>query len=168
MNEKEEKRISKFMSLVLRHDPGYIGIVLDASGWIEVETLLAAMAKKGQAVSREQLQWVVDHSDKQRFAVSEDGLRIRANQGHSLEVELGYQAAEPPEFLYHGTPSQFVDAIRLEGLKKMQRHHVHLHLERETCIAVGSRCGKPVLLVIRTKEMHDSGHQFFVLRIMYG
>ena len=117
---------SKFLSLVLRHRPEVIGIELDAEGWVDVEKLLAACAKHGRAISREQLDAAVRTNDKQRFAYSADGNRIRANQGHSLPIDLGLVPEEPPELLYHGTVPQFLEAIRREGLIKGKRHHVHL------------------------------------------
>ena len=161
-SRQQLKRQSKFLSLVLRHQPGKIGITLDEAGWIDVDVLLRAMADHGQCLSRATLETVVRENDKQRFALSEDGTRIRANQGHSIQVELGYAAADPPEILLHGTPSRFVDSIREAGIKAMDRHHVHLHSDESTAAAVGRRRGKPVLLRIRSREMFDQGHKFFV------
>lgn len=162
MDEKEIRKQSKFLSLVLRHQPEAIGIELDESGWIGTETLLSAMARNGNQFSRETLELVVRTNDKQRFSFNDDGTRIRANQGHSLKIELGYQAAVPPEILYHGTPQQFVDVIAREGLNKMKRHHVHLHANQETGLTVGRRRGKPVLLEVRAHEMHLANFEFFV------
>ena len=162
MNEKEVRRKSKFLSLVLRHQPDKIGISLDESGWIDVDVLLAAMKRHGKTMSRDTLEMVVETNDKQRFSFDETGTRIRANQGHSVKIELGYQAAVPPEILFHGTPRQSVDSIAREGLKKMQRHHVHLHVDEETSITVGRRRGTPVLLKVRSLEMHQAGCEFFV------
>jgi putative RNA 2'-phosphotransferase len=162
MNEQELKKKSKFLSLVLRHQPEKIGIELDEAGWVEVDLLMAALTRHGRGMSRKTLETVVETNDKQRFSFSEDGKRIRANQGHSIEIELGYEPAVPPDLLYHGTPSQSVEAIRQDGLKKMKRHHVHLHLDITTSIAVGERRGKPVLLVIKAAEMHRLGHEFFI------
>lgn len=162
MNEKEVKKKSKFLSLILRHQPETLGVQLDESGWIDVEVLLAAIAKHGKGMSRETLEYVVSSNDKQRFSFDAEGTRIRANQGHSVNIELGYEAAVPPETLVHGTPQQFVDAISREGLKKMQRHHVHLHVDEKTGLAVGQRRGKPVLLQVRAGEMYRAGFEFFV------
>ena len=162
MNEQELKKKSKFLSLVLRHEPEKIGIELDDAGWVDVDVLLAALTHHGRGMSRETLETVVTTNDKRRFSFSEDGKRIRANQGHSIDIELGYEPAVPPDLLYHGTPSQSVEAIRQAGLKKMERHHVHLHLDITTSITVGQRRGKPVLLVVRAVEMHRLGHEFFV------
>lgn len=162
MNENDVKRISKFMSLVLRHQPDKIGIELDGAGWTDVDELLSAMARHGKRVSRDMLDYVVQSNDKQRFSWSEDGKRIRANQGHSVDVDLGYESADPPEILLHGTPTRFVDDIRHGGLMKMARHHVHLHVDEKTSLAVGQRRGKPVLLKIRAQEMASQGYEFFV------
>lgn len=162
MDKKQQKRISKFMSLVLRHQPQTAGLVLDNAGWVDVDDLLTGMNKAGQRVTRGQLETVVAENDKQRFQFSEDGARVRATQGHSVGVELGYEPAIPPEELAHGTPTQFVDSIRREGLKKRQRHDVHLHADLSIASSVGQRRGKPVILRIRAKAMSDAGFEFFV------
>ena len=154
MNERELKRTSKFLSLVLRHEPHAIGIVFDPAGWVDIDLLLAAANRQGQAIDRPTLERVVRNNDKQRFSLSDDGRRIRANQGHSVDVELGYQPADPPAVLLHGTPRQFVESIRRQGLLKMQRHHVHLHEDAATATTVGNRRGKSVLLEIQAAEMH--------------
>jgi len=162
MNSKETKRTSKFLSLVLRHQPATIGIQLDDSGWVDVDVLLTAMSKNRRGITLDQLKHVVESNDKQRFSFSEDGKQIRATQGHSVKVDLGYQTSEPPETLCHGTPSRFVATIQEQGLKKMNRHHVHMHAQQSLAMAVGGRRGKPVLLVVRSKAMHDAGFEFFV------
>ena len=162
MNEKQTKSTSKFLSLVLRHQPDTLGITLSESGWVSVESLLIAMSKNGKTITREQLQTVVSTNDKQRFEFNADGKQIRARQGHSVEVELGYEPTEPPEFLYHGTPGKVVSDIRKTGLKKQKRHDVHLHENTNTASEAGGRRGKPVLLVIRSKEMFDQGYKFYV------
>ncbi len=154
-------RISKFLSLVLRHRPEKIGIKLDDQGWVDVSQLLAACKQHDRPISRALLDEVVETNNKKRFAFSEDGLRIRANQGHSIKVELGYEAQEPPSTLYHGTATRFLQAIRREGLKKMRRHHVHLSADLDTASKVGVRHGKLAVLVIRSGDMHNDGHQFF-------
>ena len=158
---KSDIQLSKFLSLVLRHKPDEIGIRLDESGWVSVSELLEAMRRAGRGTSRDKLEEVVRSSDKQRFAFSDDGTLIRANQGHSVEVDLGYEPATPPEMLYHGTAERFIEAIRREGLTKRKRHHVHLSLTGETASAVGARHGKLVLLEVRSGAMHRDGHAFF-------
>ncbi len=162
MNDKERKKKSKFLSLVLRHQPETIGIELDEAGWVGVDVLMSALTRHNRGMSRETLEEVVRTNDKKRFSFSEDGTRIRANQGHSVDIELGYEPATPPDILFHGTPQQFVESITAEGLKKMKRHHVHLHVDVASSTAVGRRRGRPVLLKIRAIEMHQAGHQFFV------
>lgn len=159
--KKEHIRISKFLSLVLRHRPGKIGITLDSQGWIDVDTLLAAMAKRRFPISLETLKTVVATNDKQRFAFSEDGLRIRASQGHSVKIDLDYQAATPPETLFHGTATRFLGSIRKEGLRKMRRHHVHLSPNRETAAKVGVRHGELVILVVQSGQMQRDGFTFY-------
>src|SRR5215472_3029050 len=126
MTDNEIIRISKFLSLILRHEPERVGLKLDSAGWIDVTELLEAVNRNGVSLTLEQLEHVVATNDKKRFAFSEDGLRIRASQGHSVGVDLQYERQTPPEFLYHGTPERFVESIRSTGLNKGQRHHVHL------------------------------------------
>jgi putative RNA 2'-phosphotransferase len=138
---------SKFLSLVLRHRPDVLGIELDAEGWVAVEDLLTACAQQGRAISREQLDAVVRTNDKQRFAFSADGSRIRANQGHSLPVDLGLVPVEPPELLYHGTVPRFLDSIRRDGLTKGHRHHVHLSPDIQMATKVGQRPWKMTTVI---------------------
>ncbi|MCL4303201.1 MAG: RNA 2'-phosphotransferase [Anaerolineae bacterium] len=154
-------KISKFLSLLLRHKPETIGLTLDSAGWTSVEELLRACEQHEVPLSREELEAVVATNDKQRFSLSEDGRRIRANQGHSVEVELGYQPAEPPEFLYHGTVERFLPSIRAKGLFKGQRHHVHLSPDIATAAKVGRRRGKPVILTISSGQMYRAGYSFY-------
>jgi putative RNA 2'-phosphotransferase len=154
-------KISKFLSLVLRHKPETVGLTLDPAGWVSVMELLQACAQHNIPLSLEELQVVVATNDKQRFAFSEDGRRIRASQGHSVEVELGYQAAEPPEFLYHGTVERFLPSIRTKGLLKGQRHHVHLSPDVATAAKVGSRRGQPVILRVSSGQMYQDRYAFY-------
>jgi len=162
MNDKERTRTSRFLSLVLRHEPEKIGLTLDSAGWVEVEALLAACSGHGQPLKLDQLQAVVSTNEKKRFAFSEDGRRIRASQGHSVDVELGYEAKVPPPKLFHGTASRFVDSIRAGGLNKGERHHVHLSTDERTALKVGSRRGESVILIVDASAMAAQGHQFFV------
>ena len=161
MNEKETKRISKFLSLILRHEPERVGLMLDEAGWTDVDDLLQAVNRHGVPLAPDQLKHIVATSDKKRFAFSDDGLRIRANQGHSIDVDLQYDPQIPPELLYHGTATRFLDSIRAEGLKRMERHHVHLSAETKVTVQVGARHGKPALLIIRAGDMSRAGHFFF-------
>jgi putative RNA 2'-phosphotransferase len=154
-------RISKRLSLVLRHRPESVGIVLDAGGWAHIDALLAGLARRGTAVDRATLDAVVAGNDKQRFAISADGRRIRAVQGHSRPVDLGLAAVAPPPTLYHGTVARFLDAIRREGLKPRGRQYVHLSRDTTTATVVGARRGSAVVLTIRAGTMVGDGHAFF-------
>lgn len=158
--DTSHKHASKFMSLVLRHEPEKIGLQLDAQGWADVDDLLQRMADHGVALDRQTLQAVVETNDKQRFALSDDGLRIRASQGHSIQVDLGLEALQPPAWLYHGTVARFVGAIREQGLRPGERQHVHLSLVRQTAQQVGARRGAPVILSVDAGRMHADGHVF--------
>src|SRR5512145_3425730 len=135
MDAPRAVRVSKFLSLVLRHEPSAAGVQLDDSGWVGVDELLAGAAGKGMRITREELDFVVEHNDKKRFALSPDGLRIRASQGHSVEVDLKLEPAVPPETLFHGTVARFVASIRARGLERRSRQHVHLSQERETAVS---------------------------------
>jgi putative RNA 2'-phosphotransferase len=161
VTDKELIATSKFLSLILRHEPGRVGLTLDSAGWVNVDELLRAINLHGVSFSLEQLKYVVATNDKKRFALSADGRRIRASQGHSIEVDLQYEPQTPPEFLYHGTPERFVRSIRATGLNKGRRHHVHLSLDPATARKVGQRRGRPVVLKIRAGEMQRSGHEFY-------
>ncbi|MER6947182.1 RNA 2'-phosphotransferase [Nonomuraea sp. NPDC000554] len=158
MDERRMVRISKYLAKHLRHQPERIGITLDAHGWVEVEALLTAAAEHGFTISRAELEQVVAGNDKRRYAI-EVG-RIRASQGHSVRVDLELPPADPPEYLYHGTVPRSLAAIRAEGLRPMNRHHVHLSPDRETATRVGARRGAPVVLAVHAGAMHRAGHRF--------
>jgi putative RNA 2'-phosphotransferase len=153
-------RASKFLSLILRHEPHRVGVTLDANGWTSIDALLAGLAKNGLPLSREDLFAIVRDSDKQRFAISEDGTRIRANQGHSVQIELALPDATPPARLYHGTYEDAVASIHATGLSKGKRHAVHMAAETATATKVGMRKGAPVILTIRADEMVAEGIKF--------
>lgn len=154
-------KISKFLSLVLRHKPETIGLTLGEAGWVPVSELLQACESHGFSISLEELQTVVAHNDKKRFAFSPDGTLIRASQGHSLTIDLGYQPLEPPEILYHGTVERFLVSIMEKGLVKGQRHHVHLSPDMATAMKVGARRGRPVILTVKSGQMYRDGYHFF-------
>jgi putative RNA 2'-phosphotransferase len=160
MDGKRNIRISKYLAKHLRHEPERIGIELDAQGWVGVEELLGAAAAHGFPFSREELEEVVATNDKRRYVIDEDGGRVRANQGHSVTVDLDLPVMEPPAWLYHGTVGRFLDAIRSEGLRPMNRHAVHLSPDRETATRVGARRGRPVVLPVDAGAMHRDGHTF--------
>lgn len=155
-------RISKTLSFWLRHRPDKAGLSLDAQGWAEVDTVLAALAAKGLPGDIDSLLSVVEENDKRRFELTPDLARIRARQGHSVAVELALSPAEPPPTLFHGTVERFLEAILREGLKKMRRHHVHLSPDIETARRVGARRGAPTILAIDAAGMHAQGHVFYV------
>jgi putative RNA 2'-phosphotransferase len=159
---KELTEISKFLSFVLRHNPRAIGITLDPEGWVLIDVLLQASAKAKHSITREQLEEVVATNDKKRFSISPDRRSIRANQGHSVEVDLKLNPVEPPELLYHGTVERFLDSIRQKGLIRGARQHVHLSADRETALRVGQRRGRPVVLTVESLRMHRDGHPFFL------
>ena len=154
-------RISKFLSLVLRHQPEKVGLTLNDEGWVSVSELILAFESYGFPLALGELQEVVRSNDKKRFSFSPDGLFIRANQGHSVTVELGYEPVLPPPILYHGTAERFLSSIRQQGLLKGRRHHVHLSDNTETAETVGGRYGKPVVLRITSERMHKDGYLFF-------
>lgn len=156
------KHISKFLSLVLRHKPEEIGINMDSEGWVDVKELLEKCSAKKRYINLELLQQIVNTNDKQRFAFNHDHTRIRANQGHTIEIDLKLEPTEPLEYLYHGTVAKFIDGIKTSGLQKMERMHVHLSKDLETAIKVGSRRGKPVILKIRASEMYKDGYAFYI------
>ncbi|MEV7448096.1 RNA 2'-phosphotransferase [Streptomyces nigra] len=160
MDERRTVKVSKYLSKHLRHQPERIGLVLDEGGWVEIDTLIAAARTHGFSFTRDELDHVVAANDKKRFAV--DGTRIRASQGHSVEVDLGLAPATPPPYLYHGTVAAHLGAIRAEGLRPMNRHDVHLSPDRETATRVGARRGRPVVLSVDTGAMHRDGHVFHV------
>lgn len=153
--------VSRFVSKVLRHAPESVGLRLDEAGWVEVEDLLAAAARAGVALDRPTLERVVGENDKQRFALSPDGRRIRASQGHSVAVDLGLQPQAPPEVLFHGTADRHLDSIRRGGLVPGRRTHVHLSPDEATAVAVGRRHGRPVVLRVPAGRMHAAGHPFY-------
>lgn len=158
MKEEDKKRISKFLSLVLRHAPEKIGLDIDENGWASIKEL---MFKSKLKFSLEGLKEVVETNDKKRFTFNDDLTKIRASQGHSIKVNLELKKIKPPEFLYHGTVSKFIVLIKEQGLKKMSRNHVHLSEDRDTAIKVGSRRGQAIILSVRSGEMYRKGIKFY-------
>ena len=145
MTEQDKKRIGKFLSLILRHDPDKIGLELDEQGWANVKDLIE----------------IVETNDKQRYSFNEKRNKIRANQGHSIDIDLALSPVEPPEFLYHGTATRFLSSIMEQGIIKGSRQHVHLSKDKETATKVGSRHGKVIVLTIMTGKMHQDGILFY-------
>ena len=162
MDAQTQKKISKQMSYILRHQPDSVGLTLAPGGWVDVDQLLAAISSHGRVVTSVMLEEIVSGNDKQRFEFSANGTQIRARQGHSTKVDLQYEASIPPDLLFHGTATRFLASIREQGLIKGNRHHVHLSTDRETMLQVAMRHGKPVLLLVDAKAMLADGHTFFV------
>lgn len=155
--------LSKLLSFALRHRPAALGLTLDTQAWCDVSLLLEQLAARGRATTREVLQELVDTCDKQRYSFSEDGLRIRANQGHTAPgVAITFEQKTPPAVLFHGTVEKALTNIFAEGLKPRQRHHVHLSERLDTATDVGARRGAPVLLEVDAAAMHQDGLAFFI------
>lgn len=162
MNREQQKRISKRLSLHLRHEPESLGLTLEPGGWVKVDDLIKGFSKVHFNITREQLETVVRENDKQRFSFDGTGTKIRANQGHSTEVDLLLEPQTPPDVLFHGTSESALGAILEGGLKRMARHHVHLSTDKEMMLKVGQRHGKPVLIKVHAKEMAEAGHKFYL------
>ena len=163
MTETNRKSLSKFLSLILRHKPAVAGITLDSHGWADIDELLAGMNKvRHTPVTLEDVREVVMSNDKQRFAFNDDCTKIRANQGHSVQVDVELNELPPPNILYHGTSSKFVRKIMDEGLKPQGRLYVHLSTDAETATKVGSRRGSPVVLTINAEKMREDGFRFYL------
>jgi len=158
MNKNNIKKVSKFLSLLLRHKPETIGLTLDKNGWANIDELMKK--SKHIRLTRALIDEVVADNDKQRFIV--EGDRIRANQGHSISVDMEFKAVTPPEMLYHGTATRFLESIMKEGLTKQKRQHVHLSKNIETATAVGKRHGKVVILEVDAKRMFEDGYEFYL------
>lgn len=162
MDEKRKKKISKFLSLVLRHAPEAVGLSLDENGWVKVEDLRKACTAHGKTFTVAELEEIVATNDKKRFSFDETKTKIRANQGHSLDVEIEFEKKTPPEILYHGTAEKNVGVIFANGLRKMKRHHVHLSADTETARKVGARYGNPVIFEVDTTAMLAENYEFFI------
>lgn len=162
ISEKENTKISKFLSLVLRHQPEAIGITLDENGWIDVATLIEKSDANGVHFDREVLKHIVDTNEKKRFAFNDTFEKIRASQGHSIEVELGLATQKPPQVLYHGTAEKSAASIAATGIEKRDRQQVHLSKDIETAIKVGQRHGKPFVFKVLAEQMYHDKHEFFL------
>ncbi|MEO7045196.1 MAG: RNA 2'-phosphotransferase [Ferruginibacter sp.] len=162
MSEKDTTRLSKLLSYILRHKPEEYGIVLDENGYTNVDELINKLNAHNENISLEILQHIVNANNKKRFAFNDDLSKIRASQGHSVDVELGYTEEQPPAILYHGTVEKFLSSILKDGLQKMQRHHVHLSADKTTATKVAERRGKPIILEIKSGEMFSAGYKFYL------
>jgi putative RNA 2'-phosphotransferase len=161
MNSTRLLKVSKYLSKHLRHQPERLGLELAPGGWVRIEELLAACARNQFPIDRAELEEVVAQNDKQRLAIDPTGTLIRANQGHSVEVDLQLDQAEPPAVLYHGTGAATVASILQTGLNRQARHHVHLSGDVPTATRVGARHGQPVVLAVDAAGMRRAGHLFY-------
>lgn len=161
MTKKEENKFSKLLSLVLRHQPEAIGLTLDSNGWADCQVLLDQLHKHGNEFNLQQLKRVVENNSKKRFIFSPDFLKIRANQGHSIPVDLELMEQPPPSILFHGTAEKNLESIQHKGLIKGERNHVHLSDNKEIAKGVGQRYGKPIVLNIKAHSMHQEGIPFY-------
>ncbi len=161
MNPKQITRTSRKMSLVLRHKPEAIGLTLDTNGWALVTDLLNRLAATGTPITRTELDTIVAENNKKRFAFNPDGTKIRASQGHSIDVDLEFEPLTPPDELFHGTATTSVDSILATGLQSRSRQHVHLSLDLATATQVGARHGRPVILTVDAAAMHKDGYKFY-------
>ncbi|MBK8800730.1 MAG: RNA 2'-phosphotransferase [Fibrobacteres bacterium] len=152
---------SKFLSLLLRHAPETIGLSLDAQGWANLSDLVRLVNASGTAIGLDDIYEIVETNEKKRFEISLDDQRIRAVQGHSIEVDLQLEPTTPPELLYHGTARGSVESILAQGIRKGKRQYVHLSQEVSTALQVGGRHGKPVALVVESAKMAQAGHLFY-------
>lgn len=155
-------RLGKFISLILRHNPEIIGIKLDEHGYADVDELIDGVNKSGKEIDFETLERIVRENEKNRYSFNEDKSKIRANQGHSIKVDLGLKEVIPPEILYHGTAERFLESIKEKGILKMCRQYVHLSKDKETAINVGKRHGKPIVACIDTQAMVKDGYKFYI------
>ncbi|MDD3789409.1 MAG: RNA 2'-phosphotransferase [Petrimonas sp.] len=162
MDNQRNIKLSKFLCLILRHKPDIVGIELDNRGWADVSNLLEGLYNAGKSISIERLKQIVETDNKNRFSFNETGDKIRANQGHSIKIDLGYNPEQPPEILYHGTAKRFVESILANGLEKKKRHHVHLSPDVGTAIKVGQRHGEPVVFTVLSGQMFNDGILFYL------
>jgi len=153
--------ISRFLSYVLRHNPGALGVHMEKNGWVSVAELMRKMNEQGKNINFDLLQSVVLEDDKQRYSFNEDATKIRANQGHSIAIDLKLVPVVPVECLYHGTAARNITSIKVQGLLKQQRHHVHLSENQDSAERVGARYGKPVILTILAGSMNKAGYLFY-------
>ena len=154
-------KIGKYISLILRHKPELIDLKMDEHGWVDVDELLKGINKSGRFINKEILDLIVKTNNKKRYQYNNDHTKIRANQGHSIKVDVDLQEKKPPDILYHGTAKKNLDKIKESGIRKMNRLHVHLSKDIETAVKVGKRHGQPVVLIINTKAMVKDGYKFY-------
>lgn len=160
---KNIKQTSVFISLILRHKPEVIGISLDEHGWADVGQLIEGINRTGDySIDMDMLEEIVRTDNKQRYSFNGDKTLIRANQGHSVNVDVELKECEPPEQLFHGTGEKFAAAIRKEGLIPKSRLYVHLSKDKETAEKVGARHGKPHIFFVHSGKMFRAGYKFYL------
>ncbi len=166
MKQKQQSngdiKLGKFISLILRHQPSVIGISLDENGWADVSELIAGINRSGRQIDLSILERIVAQNDKQRYCFNQDHTKIRANQGHSISVDIQLQQKKPPALLYHGTATAFLKSITKDGIKKQSRQHVHLSKDKQTAVDVGIRHGIPAVLTIDAEKMSQDGYLFYL------
>jgi len=162
MNDKDKIAVSRFMSLILRHQPQRIGLTLDPHGWADTDSLIEGINNAGYNISLEDIKDIVATNNKQRFKFSDDHSKIRANQGHSINVDVELKESAPPDFLYHGTASRFLESIQKDGIKARSRLYVHLSADKQTAVNVGKRHGTPVVLTVSSSSMYTDGFKFYL------
>ena len=155
-------KLGRFLSLVLRHEPGAAGVTLDKNGWADVKELLSGVRRTGRQIDMDTLERVVRENNKQRYSFNENHTKIRANQGHSIQVDVELKEAKPPQYLFHGTASRFLPAIQREGIRKMDRQYVHLSSDFQTALSVGRRHGAPVVITVDAAAMARDGVTFYL------
>ncbi|MBZ9624428.1 RNA 2'-phosphotransferase [Clostridium sp. FP2] len=158
--------LSRFISLILRHKPHSVGITLDEFGWANVEDLINGVCECGKKIDMQTLNRIVDENNKQRYSFNEDNTKIRANQGHSVDVNIEFEEKIPPQYLYHGTSERSSASIMDLGIQKQNRQYVHLSLDIKTAYAVGKRHGKPIIMRIDAEKMHEDGFKFYLSKNM--
>ncbi|MGH1437551.1 MAG: RNA 2'-phosphotransferase [Lewinella sp.] len=161
MSPEYLKSLSKFLSLILRHKPEVIGIKLDENGWADVDALIEGAMDKNKEMDLPILEAIVASDEKQRYTFNEDKSKIRANQGHSVKVDLELEPVKPPKILYHGTTERFVQSIMLKGIEPRSRNHVHLSEDVETATEVGDRRGDTMIFKVFSGAMFRDGYHFY-------
>jgi putative RNA 2'-phosphotransferase len=155
-------KLGRFISLILRHHPEAIGIKLDEHGWADVDELIIGINKSRNKIDMETLERIVRENKKKRYSFNENHTKIRANQGHSVKVDVELKEAVPTDILYHGTAARFLNSIKENGIIKQTRQQVHLSADKETAVSVGKRHGKPIVLSIDTIKMREDGYKFYI------
>lgn len=158
----KKNNLSKFISLILRHKPEAIGITLDEHGYANVDELIEGINKQNYIIDFDKLKDIVDTDNKQRYSFNKDFTKIRANQGHSIKVDVELEEKRPPKYLYHGTATRFVESIHNEGIKPQSRLYVHLSDNHTTATKVGTRHGSPEVLVVEARNMYKDGYKFYL------